>query len=231
MSRMRRLLTVTTLASSLCATTLVATASQNNAGVTGIGVGLASVVSWERRVQRPIARKTVYRVDFSHLAAERIVSKGRDGLRIVVFRLSRNGNGRIMRHALRSYVALAPKPRIVAVGVGVRTSLEKFGRRALLRFGIAARTRIDMIATAYTAYCSDGCGGYTASGLRAGPGRVAVDPSIIPLGTHLYIPGYGFAIAADTGGAIRGNRIDLGFASTDDALRFGRQMITVYTLK
>lgn len=231
MSRMRRLLTVTTLASSLCATTLVATASEYHAGITGIGVGLASGVSWDLRVQRRIARRTVYRVDFSHLAAEHVVSKGSDGVRIVVFRLSRNGGGRIVRRAISSYVERASQPRIVAIGVGVRASLHEFGRRALMRFGIAARTRIDMVATAYTAYCSDGCGGYTATGLRAGPGRVAVDPSVIPLGTHLYIPGYGFAVAADTGGAIRGNRIDLGFASTDDALRFGRQVITVYTLK
>jgi 3D (Asp-Asp-Asp) domain-containing protein len=231
MGRMRRLLTVTTLASSLCATTLLASASETNAGITGIGVGLASVVSWELRVRRPIARKTLYRVDFSHASAERVVSAGREGIRVVVFRLWRDGDGPIVRHVVGSYVELASKPRVVAIGVGVRTSLDAFGRRALAKFGVAARTRMDMIATAYTPYCSDGCGGYTATGLPAGPGKVAVDPSVIPLGTRLYIPGYGFAIAADTGGAIRGNRIDLGFSSADDALRFGRQHITVYTLK
>jgi 3D (Asp-Asp-Asp) domain-containing protein len=47
--------------------------------------------------------------------------------------------------------------------------------------------------------------------LRAGYGVVAVDPSVIPLRTKVYIPGYGVAIAGDTGGAIKGNIIDLGF--------------------
>jgi 3D (Asp-Asp-Asp) domain-containing protein len=60
---------------------------------------------------------------------------------------------------------------------------------------------------------------------------VAVDPRVIPMGTRLFIPGYGVAIAGDTGGAIRGNRIDLGFNSLSDALRFGRRAVTVYRLK
>lgn len=230
MGRMRRLLAVTTVISSLCATTLLAAASEKT-GITGFGVGLASLVTWQVRLHRPIARKTLYRIDFSQSAAEHVVSAGRNGVRVVVLQLSRDGGRPIVRRVIASYVERASRPRIVALGVGVRSRLDAFGRRALAGFGIVARTRIDMVATAYTPYCSDGCGGYTAIGLRAGPGRVAVDPSVIPLGTHLFIPGYGFAIAADTGGAIHGNRIDLGFASTGDALRFGRQLITVYTLK
>ncbi len=86
-----------------------------------------------------------------------------------------------------------------------------------------------MVATAYTAGCA-GCSGYTASGYRAGHGIVAVDPGVIPLGTRLYIPGYGFALAGDTGGAIHGNRIDLGFDSISDAVQFGRRPVKVYTL-
>ena len=61
-------------------------------------------------------------------------------------------------------------------------------------------------------------------------GIVAVDPRVIPLGSHLYIPGYGRATAGDTGGAIQGNRIDLGFNSSTDALQFGRRSVTVYVL-
>ena len=88
---------------------------------------------------------------------------------------------------------------------------------------------LTMEATAYLP--SDGGGsGITASGLWAQHGVVAVDPGVIPLGTRLYIPGYGEAIAADTGGAIYGNRIDLCMDTYGEAMAFGRRMVTVYVL-
>jgi 3D (Asp-Asp-Asp) domain-containing protein len=69
--------------------------------------------------------------------------------------------------------------------------------------------------------------GNTASGLPAGPGVVAVDPSVIPLGTRLSIPGYGEAVAADTGGAVQGLTIDLWFPTLADALAWGRRTVTI----
>ena len=78
--------------------------------------------------------------------------------------------------------------------------------------------------------------GITASGTKARPGVVAVDPRVIPLGTKLYIesldgwPDYGNAVAEDTGGAIKGNRIDLFFNSRSEALRFGRRNVKVHIL-
>jgi peptidoglycan DL-endopeptidase CwlO len=69
--------------------------------------------------------------------------------------------------------------------------------------------------------------GNTASGIPVGPGVVAVDPAVIPLGTPLSIPGYGQGIAADTGGAIKGARIDLWFSSRAEALAWGRRTVTI----
>jgi 3D (Asp-Asp-Asp) domain-containing protein len=89
---------------------------------------------------------------------------------------------------------------------------------------------LSVIATAYTAY-DDGTTGYTYRGNKLHKGLVAVDPSVIPLGTRLYIPGYGHAIADDIGGAIKGNKIDLAFESRSEALQFGRQRITIYILE
>lgn len=87
-----------------------------------------------------------------------------------------------------------------------------------------------MEATAYLP--SDGGGyGITATGIPATYGVAAVDPSVIPLGSRLYIPGYGEAIAADTGGAIYGYRIDLCMESYSEAMQFGRRDVTVYILK
>jgi 3D (Asp-Asp-Asp) domain-containing protein len=94
----------------------------------------------------------------------------------------------------------------------------------------SAPRRLRMIATAYAAGC-DGCSGTTKTGAQASHGIVAVDPHFIPLGTRLYVPGYGRAVAGDTGGAIRGRRIDLGFDSLRQAQSFGRRQIVVYVLR
>ncbi len=69
--------------------------------------------------------------------------------------------------------------------------------------------------------------GYTASGLPVGKGVVAVDPAVIPLGTRLYVPGYGPAIAADVGSAIKGLIIDLWFPTYDQAAAWGRRTVTI----
>ncbi|WP_223643284.1 G5 and 3D domain-containing protein [Planococcus sp. 4-30] len=88
-------------------------------------------------------------------------------------------------------------------------------------------------ATAYTASCT-GCSGITATGinLHANPGLkvIAVDPSVIPLGSKVWVEGYGNAIAGDTGGAIKGNKIDLFMANKSDALSFGRKQVKVRIL-
>lgn len=69
--------------------------------------------------------------------------------------------------------------------------------------------------------------GTTATGIPTGWGVVAVDPSVIPLGTTMTIPGYGEGVAADTGGAVRGNMIDLWFPTVAEALAWGRRTVTI----
>lgn len=69
--------------------------------------------------------------------------------------------------------------------------------------------------------------GSTATGLPVGWGVAAVDPSVIPLGTHFSVPGYGDAVAADTGGAVRGATIDLWFPTSAQALAWGRRTVTL----
>jgi 3D (Asp-Asp-Asp) domain-containing protein/LysM repeat protein len=85
-------------------------------------------------------------------------------------------------------------------------------------------------ATAYTAEC-EGCIGITKTGvdLNANPDAkvIAVDPSIIPLGSKVYVEGYGYATAEDTGGAIKGNRIDVFIPEQNDAIQWGRKQVKV----
>lgn len=88
-------------------------------------------------------------------------------------------------------------------------------------------------ATAYTAYC-EGCSGTTAYGidLRANPNHkvIAVDPKLIPLGTKVWVEGYGEAIAGDTGGAIKGHKIDVFIPSHDLAMQWGVKKVKMRVL-
>lgn len=85
----------------------------------------------------------------------------------------------------------------------------------------ASGRQLTVITTAYTLR------GTTATGIPAGPGVVAVDPSVIPLGTRMTIPGYGEGVAADTGGAIKGNRIDVWVATNAEAAQWQWQTVTI----
>ena len=93
---------------------------------------------------------------------------------------------------------------------------------------------LTMTAIAYTAYC-EGCSGITKNGtdIRANPHLkvIAVDPSVIPLGTRVWVEGYGEAIAADIGGAIKGNIIDVFIPSHEEALEWGRKTVKVRILE
>jgi 3D (Asp-Asp-Asp) domain-containing protein/peptidoglycan hydrolase CwlO-like protein len=93
----------------------------------------------------------------------------------------------------------------------------------------------DMVATAYYAFGKGGNdingNGITAIGLRARKGIIAVDPRVIPLGTRIYVPGYGEALAADTGGWIKGNRVDLCFESMEECYRYGKRKIKIYLIE
>lgn len=73
--------------------------------------------------------------------------------------------------------------------------------------------------------------GPTFTGTRARRGVVAVDPRVVPLGSRLHIPGYGWARAEDTGRLIRGRRLDLWLPSRGDCIRFGVQRLRVRLLK
>ena len=88
--------------------------------------------------------------------------------------------------------------------------------------------KLHVYATHYDSHCP-GCNEWTAIGMRQGKGVIAVDPSVIKMRSSVYIPGYGKAVAGDTGGAIKGNIIDLGF---DDARTAGwyAHYIDIYLL-
>ena len=126
----------------------------------------------------------------------------------------------IGRHLIK-----APVDEMTLAGIRVREA------RALpSRSGTYSRVReLEMVATGYSPYEGSGAG-RCANGMRAGYGVVAVDPRVIRLGSRLYISGYGYAIAGDTGGAIKRNRIDLGHTTYREAERVGRRRVKVTVL-
>ena len=95
--------------------------------------------------------------------------------------------------------------------------------------GVEERDIIDIVlfeATGYSHACGNG-DGVTATGTVPRPGVISVDPKVIPLGTLLYVEGYGYGRAEDTGGVIKGDKLDLFFETEEEAIRWGRQLVRV----
>ncbi len=197
----------------------------------GTVVRVTRIDAWTAHERRRIAPRVERQAD-AELApnATRVLDPGAPGERDVVVRYERRDGGSATSTVLASHVLRAPRPKIIARGIAAYASLARVAEQGFASAVRLAGSALHMIATAYTAGCY-GCSGVTATGVRAGLGIIAVDPSVIPLGTKLFIPGYGRAVAGDTGGAIVGHRIDLGFNSNVQALRWGRRPVTVYVLR
>ncbi|MDK2784864.1 MAG: hypothetical protein PWR11_730 [Bacillota bacterium] len=151
----------------------------------------------------------------------RVIQAGQEGLKLRQVRAIFEDGRLVKEEVVEEKVVRQPVTEIVAVGT--LGTISRGGRE--YRY-----TRVlDMVATAYCP--QDEGGNFTALGLPARRGVVAVDPRVIPLGTKLYVDGYGPAVAGDTGGAIKGMRIDLFVDSCNEAINFGRRRVKVYILK
>ena len=160
----------------------------------------------------------------------RVIKKGQEGKKEIAEKIVFNDGKEALREVLWEKIIQNPVAAVLEQG-----TKDTFisSRGVSLKFTKA----IEMVATAYDAtFASTGKRpdhpqyGITRSGLKVRPGVVAVDPKVIPLGTHLYVEGYGESIAADTGGEIKGNRNDLNNESTQDVAKYGKKRIKVYVL-
>lgn len=151
---------------------------------------------------------------------ESVVQEGTGGVEKVKEEILYANGKEISRVIVEKKQVSPGTPRVVKVGTNTDVPVTP---------NISNARMLIMEASAYLPTDGDGRG-ITASGIYAVRGGVAVDPNVIPLGTRLYIPGYGEAIAADTGGAINGNRIDLLMDSYAECMAFGRQTVQVYIL-
>jgi 3D domain protein len=160
------------------------------------------------------------RVDILPKGEEKVLQEGTVGLDEVEEEIHYKQGDVIDTKELQRKTITPMQPKVVQVGTREVEVSRSYDR---------VREVITMEATAYLP--TDGGGdGITATGIRARHGVVAVDPNVIPLGTRVYIPGYGEAIAADTGGDIVGNRIDVVLEDYGSAMQFGRRTVDVYIL-
>ncbi len=160
-----------------------------------------------------------------YVGQSEVQQKGEKGEKKLTYSVTYVNGKETERELISEETTKEPTKKIVRVGTKVRSSFKKTASTPTNYKKVIAMT-----ATAYSE------GGYTASGIPAKVGVVAVDPNVIPLGTKVYVETddgkyiYGTAIAADTGGAIKGNKIDLCVHTRAEAYRFGRRTVNVYIL-
>ncbi len=149
--------------------------------------------------------------------ATRIAQEGREGLGRQTWNIKYKDGIEVARQLVSSETIIAPVNKLVMVGSGMVVS--RGGED--IRYSEA----VDMLASAYTY-----TGNNTSYGVAPYYGVAAVDPNYIPLGTELYVEGYGYATALDVGSSITGNRIDLFFESYNDAMSWGVRNVKVYII-
>jgi uncharacterized protein YabE (DUF348 family) len=178
----------------------------------GLTVSVTIVGEKIEVVETPIPFRTIYRNDPTLPQGQSVAAQtGVNGYVVREYAVVYT-NGEEVSRELLSEIIVAPNHEIIVEGTAVVAVAAVVS--APSGDPDCART-MTVWATWYTA-ASAGGSGTTATGTTVQKGTVAVDPSVIPLGTRMYIPGYGYGVAEDTGGAIIGNIIDLGYGPDDD---------------
>lgn len=165
----------------------------------------------EEQQKESTAFESVEEEDSTMKKGERkVTQEGREGQDLVTYKVTYTSGAETARKEVSRETLRKPQDEIIHVGI-----IETID-------GFAYTRKETFEATAYTG------GGRTASGTRARVGEIAVDPRVIPLGTTVYVEGFGVRVAEDTGGAIKGHIIDIYMSSGAECRRWGRRNVTVY---
>lgn len=181
-------------------------------------------------VEWAIEFDTEYQADSEMYEGDsKVVQQGENGSRTVEYVIRKQDGEVISKDIASSEVTKEPVKKIVIYGTKKRTVTSK---------GLAVQYTGVYSSFKATAYTADAQWGHaTASGLYAKMGVIAVDPSVIPMGTKVYVEGlngasdYGYAIAGDTGGSIKGNIIDLYMNDESTCNRWGVKYVNIYVLE
>lgn len=181
-----------------------------------------------------ISYNTVKRLNSSLGAGETVtVREGEEGEKTVKYRIKYENGVEVARETLEETVTKNPVDKVVEYG-NKSTEFSSPANGDKLNYKYV----LECNATAYdmSAEENGGYAGQTATGVPLEKGVIAVDPRVIPLGSRVYIEAldgswsYGYAVAADTGGAIKGNRVDLCYRTRSECIQFGRRKCRVYVL-
>ncbi|MBS7345277.1 MAG: DUF348 domain-containing protein [Caryophanon sp.] len=141
-------------------------------------------------------------------------------------------NGQEVSRTLKAENVIA-EPTNKIVSVGTKVAVASVSHSGDAGSEPPSGQEFYVTATAYTATCN-GCSGITKTGINllANPHLkvIAVDPNVIPLGSKVWVEGYGYAVAGDTGGAIKGHIIDLFMPNVEDAYAWGRKTVRIKVL-
>lgn len=174
-------------------------------------------------VTEDLPRQTINRDNpEAEYGTDEIIQEGSDGQRTQTIKITFYEGEEFAREVTKTET-IDPIDKIVSRGTKVvwRTFDTPAGEIKYWR-------KMRVYATHYDSHCP-GCNDWTAIGMRAGFGVIAVDPKVIKMRSQVYIPGYGKAIAGDTGGAIKGNIIDLGFEDARTA-GWSARYVDIYLL-
>lgn len=195
-------------------------------------IGLTRVE--EVRVEEPVPPTTVYEIDYSLPPGKTRIISGRDGVQAVQYRVTFRNGVQTARELLSRELLIPPIPNRHISGPPT-ASPPPVNIIETPDFEGSYTAKMTVQATWYNAshggkLPGDPYYGITATGVRVDWGICATDPTVIPLGTRFFVPGYGECLAADVGGAIKGYHIDLGFPEEIGDPGWGNRIVEIYIL-
>ena len=192
----------------------IVTPDKNSKVKDGMEIIVQRVEYKEETVKEEVPYQTETKgVDTLPQGTSKVVTKGENGTDKVTYEIKYVDGEEVSREEISRETVKAPVTEVIEKSTVGTIEGKEYSRKFTVK------------AYSYTG------GGRTASGKPAAVGRIAVDPRVIPLGTKVYVEGYGFAEAADTGGNIKGNTIDVYFNSISQCRQWGSRNVTIYILK
>lgn len=152
-------------------------------------------------------------------SVQKVKSDGVNGQKEITYQIIYKDGVEVSRNVKATKTIVEPQNKIVVKGTG-QVYASRGGEQ------IKYKKKLSSLATAYSNHSTTATGRMPVRN-ESGMSTIAVDPSVVPLGSKVYVDGYGYAIASDTGGAIKGNKIDLYFNSASECDRWGRRSVNL----